>query len=166
MTPLKVLSSRAQANDRAIAMLVLNNSYISIFLLRKTVRTFFWRLKLPQNKRKTENVPSLSSYADQRLAISKAPLKILLKAYNKLNSGACPVFFRGGGVTLCQTEATMAFTANISSRRLRHLNIVGCLLIKKPTKRGGTGTPGAPSSSYVLVILLHFRLREPQFLAF
>ena len=46
------------------------------------------------------SVPSLSAYADHRLAISKAPVKILSKAYNKLNSGAQLVFFkwgRGGG---------------------------------------------------------------------
>ena len=41
----------------------------------------------------------------------------------------------------------MAFTAKILSWRFRHLNIVGCLLKRGPTKRGGmgvTGTPGPP----------------------
>ena len=41
----------------------------------------------------------------------------------------------------------MAFTAKILSWRFRHLNIVGCLLKKRPTKGGGvTGTPGPPPS--------------------
>ena len=40
----------------------------------------------------------------------------------------------------------MAFTAKILSWRFRHLNIVGCLLKRRPTKGGGgvTGTPGPP----------------------
>ena len=37
----------------------------------------------------------------------------------------------------------MAFTAKILSWRFRHLNIVGCLLKRRPT-RGVTGTPGPP----------------------
>ena len=37
----------------------------------------------------------------------------------------------------------MAFTAKILSWRFRHLNIVGCLLKRRPTK-GFTGTPGPP----------------------
>ena len=43
----------------------------------------------------------------------------------------------------------MAFTAKILSWRFRHLNIVGCLLKKKPTKRGPRHprTP-PPSPSY------------------
>jgi len=36
----------------------------------------------------------------------------------------------------------MAFTAKILSWRFRHLNIVGCLLKRRPTKGGVTGTPG------------------------
>ena len=42
--------------------------------------------------------------------------------------------------------STMAFTAKILSWRFRHLNIVGCLLKRRPTKWGGgvTGTPGPP----------------------
>ena len=46
--------------------------------------------------------------------------------------------------------STMAFTAKILSWRFRHLNIVGCLLKRRPTKGGGgggegvTGTPGPP----------------------
>ena len=38
----------------------------------------------------------------------------------------------------------MAFTAKILSLRFRHLNIVGCLLKKRPTKGAVTGTPGPP----------------------
>ena len=38
----------------------------------------------------------------------------------------------------------MAFKAKILSWRLRHLNIVGCLLKRRPTKGGSTGTPGPP----------------------
>ena len=39
----------------------------------------------------------------------------------------------------------MAFTAKILPLRFRHLNIVGRLLKKRPTKGGGvTGTPGPP----------------------
>ena len=33
----------------------------------------------------------------------------------------------------------MAFTAKILSWRFRHLNIVGCLLKRRPTKGGGGG---------------------------
>ena len=41
----------------------------------------------------------------------------------------------------------MAFTANILSWRFRHLNIVGCLLKRRPTKGGGGhGHPRTPSS--------------------
>ena len=38
----------------------------------------------------------------------------------------------------------MAFTAKILSWRFRYLNIVGCLLKRRPTKGGVTGTPGPP----------------------
>ena len=37
----------------------------------------------------------------------------------------------------------MAFTAKILSWRFRHLNIVGCLLKRRPTKGGG-GHPNTP----------------------
>ena len=37
----------------------------------------------------------------------------------------------------------MAFTAKILSWRFRHLNIVGCLLKRRPTK-GGSRTPQDP----------------------
>ena len=37
----------------------------------------------------------------------------------------------------------MAFTAKILSRRFRHLNIVGCLLKRRPTKEGH-GHPRIP----------------------
>ena len=39
----------------------------------------------------------------------------------------------------------MAFTAKILSCRFRHLNIVGCLLKRRPTK-GGHGHPRTPPS--------------------
>ena len=39
----------------------------------------------------------------------------------------------------------MAFTAKILSWHFRHLNIVGCLLKRRPTKGGGvTGITGPP----------------------
>ena len=40
--------------------------------------------------------------------------------------------------------STMAFTAKILSWRFRHLNIVGCLLKRRPIKGGVMGTPGPP----------------------
>ena len=40
----------------------------------------------------------------------------------------------------------MAFTAKILSWRFRHLNVVGCLLKRRPTKGGVSGTPGPPPS--------------------
>ena len=41
--------------------------------------------------------------------------------------------------------STMAFTDKILSWRFRHLNIVGCLLKRRPTKgRGGHGHPRTP----------------------
>ena len=36
----------------------------------------------------------------------------------------------------------MAFTAKTLSWRFRHLNVLGCLLKRRPTKGGVTGTPG------------------------
>ena len=41
----------------------------------------------------------------------------------------------------------MAFTAKILSWRFRHLNIVGCLLKRRPTK-GGHGHLRTPLPSY------------------
>ena len=41
----------------------------------------------------------------------------------------------------------MAFTAKILSWCFRHLNIVGCLLKRRPTK-GGHGHPRTPPPSY------------------
>ena len=41
----------------------------------------------------------------------------------------------------------MAFTAKILSWRFRYLNIVGCLLKRRPTK-GGSRAPQDPPSSY------------------
>ena len=46
----------------------------------------------------------------------------------------------------------MAFTAKILSWRFRYLNIVGCLLKRRPTKGGVTGTPGPAPPSYAPVI--------------
>ena len=43
----------------------------------------------------------------------------------------------------------MAFTAKILSWRFRHLNIVGCLLKRRPTK-GGSRAPQDPPPSYAL----------------
>ena len=40
----------------------------------------------------------------------------------------------------------MAFTAKILSWRFRYLNIVGCLLKRRPTKGGGHGHPRTPPS--------------------
>ena len=41
----------------------------------------------------------------------------------------------------------MAFTAKILSWRFRHLNVVGCLLKRRPTKGGGGhGHPRTPPS--------------------
>ena len=51
----------------------------------------------------------------------------------------------------------MAFTAKILSWRFRHLNIVGCLLKRRPTMHGGvTGTPGPspPPPSYALELFV------------
>ena len=44
----------------------------------------------------------------------------------------------------------MAFTAKILSWRFRHLNIVGSLLKRRPTKGGVTGTPGPPLATPLL----------------
>ena len=41
--------------------------------------------------------------------------------------------------TLKLDATTMAFTAKILSWRFRHLNIVDCLLKRRPTKGGGGG---------------------------
>ena len=42
----------------------------------------------------------------------------------------------------------MAFTAKILSWRFHHLNIVGCLLKRGPTKGGVMGTQDPPPPSY------------------
>ena len=47
----------------------------------------------------------------------------------------------------------MAFKAKILSWRFRHLNIVGCLLKRRPTKGGVTGTPGRPSPRFAPVFI-------------
>ena len=47
----------------------------------------------------------------------------------------------------------MAFTAKILSWRFRHLNIVGCLIKRRPTK-GGSRAPQDPPS-YAPVVRTH-----------
>ena len=42
----------------------------------------------------------------------------------------------------------MAFTAKILSWRFHHLNIVGCLLKRRPTKGGSRAPQDPPPSSY------------------
>ena len=42
--------------------------------------------------------------------------------------------------------STMAFTAKILSWRFRHLNIVGCLLKRRPTKGGSRAPQDSPPS--------------------
>ena len=47
--------------------------------------------------------------------------------------------------------STMAFTAKILSWHFRHLNIVGCLLNRRPTKGGGGhGHPRTPLATPLL----------------
>ena len=46
----------------------------------------------------------------------------------------------------------MAFTAKILSWRFRHLNIVGCLLKRRPTKGGSRAPQDPPPPSYAPVI--------------
>ena len=48
----------------------------------------------------------------------------------------------------------MAFTAKILPWRFRHLNIVGCLLKRRPTK-GGSRAPQDPPPSYAPDISKH-----------
>ena len=52
----------------------------------------------------------------------------------------------------------MAFTAKILSWRFRHLNIIGCLLKKRPSK-AGSQAPQDPPPSYApdSNVLLRFR---------
>ena len=61
--------------------------------------------------------------------------------------------------TLKLDATTMAFTAKILSWRFRHLNIVDCLLKRRPTKGGGgggvTGTPGPPPLATPLQNIIH-----------
>ena len=59
----------------------------------------------------------------------------------------------------------MAFTAKILSWRFRHLNIVGCLLKRRPTKGGGGGSRApqdppsyAPGGLFVSLTILFFHL--------
>ena len=47
----------------------------------------------------------------------------------------------------------MAFTAKILSWRFRHLNIVGCLLKRRPTK-GGSRAPQDPPLATPLILYL------------
>jgi len=55
--------------------------------------------------------------------------------------------------------STMAFTAKILSWRFRHLNIVGCLLKRRPTK-GGSQAPQHPPSYAPASFINVFRLNE------
>ena len=45
----------------------------------------------------------------------------------------------------------MAFMAKILSWRFRQLNIVGCLLKRRPTKGGVTGTSGPPLATPLML---------------
>ena len=53
--------------------------------------------------------------------------------------------------------STMAFTAKILSWRFRHLNIVACLLKRRPTKGGSRAPQDPPSYAPEVVILLKCR---------
>ena len=53
----------------------------------------------------------------------------------------------------------MAFTAKILSWRFRHLNIVGCLLKRKPNK-GGSRAPQDSPPSYAPDVRSHIRIRR------
>ena len=53
----------------------------------------------------------------------------------------------------------MAFTTKILSWRFRHLNIVGCLLKRRPTKGGGGGL----ATPLNLPLLLFKKVREGPF---
>ena len=62
----------------------------------------------------------------------------------------------------------MAFTAKILSSRFRHLNIVGCLLKRRPTNGlGGGGVHGHPriplATPLNLLLLLFKKVREGPF---
>ena len=53
--------------------------------------------------------------------------------------------------------STMAFTAKILSWRFHHLNIVGCLLKRRPTKGGGGhGHPRTPLATPLLFQAIFF----------
>ena len=56
----------------------------------------------------------------------------------------------------------MAFTAKILSWRFRHLNIIGCLLKKRPSKGGVTGTPGPPLLATPLIPMCFYGLEQYQ----
>ena len=47
----------------------------------------------------------------------------------------------------------MAFTAKILSWRFRHLNIVGCLLKRRPTKGGSRAPQDLPLATHLLVVM-------------
>ena len=66
--------------------------------------------------------------------------------------------------------STMAFTAKILSWLFRHLNIVGCLLKRRPTKEGSRANQDPPSPpqpfSYAPVLLKNIaHLKNPGFCA-
>ena len=53
--------------------------------------------------------------------------------------------------------------AKILSWHFRHLNIVGCLLERRPTKGGVTGTPGPLPPSYALTTVMYTLDYQPLF---
>ena len=48
--------------------------------------------------------------------------------------------------------STMAFTARILSWRFRHLNIIGCMLKRRPTKGGSRAPQDRPPLNYAPVV--------------
>ena len=60
----------------------------------------------------------------------------------------------------------MAFTAKILSWRFRHLNIVGCLLKRRPSKEGSRAPQDPPPPRYAPVLLKNIaHLTNPGFCA-
>ena len=54
----------------------------------------------------------------------------------------------------------MAFTAKILSWRFRHLNIVGCLLKRRPTKGRTRAPQDPPPPSYAPAKLRYFYIQK------
>ena len=55
--------------------------------------------------------------------------------------------------------STMAFTAKTLSWRFRHLNIVGCLLKRRPTMPGGSRAPQHPPPPSYAPVLHTYKFR-------